>query len=61
MIAEHEQIQVLVEALVATGRRLWSTSLNNTPAAQRELLDIWAFADDYQKLQRKWNFPKKLR
>ena len=30
-----EQIQILVDALVATGWRLWSTSHNNTPAAQR--------------------------
>ena len=29
------QIQTLVDALVATGWRLWTTSHNNTPAAQR--------------------------
>lgn len=28
------QIQTLVEALAATGWRLWTTSHNNTPAAQ---------------------------
>lgn len=27
-------IALIIEALVATGRRLWSTSHNNTPAAQ---------------------------
>ena len=29
------QIQTLVDALIATGWRLWATSHNNTPAAQR--------------------------
>ena len=33
------QIQILADALVATGRRLWSTSLNNTPGAQ--LISQW--------------------
>lgn len=28
-----DQIQVLVDALVETGWRLWATSFNNTPAA----------------------------
>ena len=29
------QIHALVDALIATGWRLWTTSHNNTPAAQR--------------------------
>ena len=33
------QIQTLVDALVATGWRLWTTSHNNTPAAQ--LVQRW--------------------
>lgn len=33
--APAEQIQTLVDALVATGWCLWTTAHNNTPAAQR--------------------------
>lgn len=33
------QIQVLADALIATGERLWETSHNNTPSAQ--LLFKW--------------------
>ncbi len=32
---KESQLQLLVEALSATGWRLWTTSHNNTPAAQR--------------------------
>lgn len=35
MRIQEEQIQILVDALVETGWRLWTTSHNNTPAAQR--------------------------
>lgn len=34
-VSPAEQIQILVDALVATGWRLWATSHNNTVGAQR--------------------------